>query len=696
MPFDISGLANNIAKSLDNLVNSLTGTSNPGQLYPKDSTTEAALNPVTPGNWLKLPFPYSFCVYDIVTGDLGPGFTEFQLPLAPGKISQTEHFATSIKPTQGGTVVSHAPSKYKTLVIGGTTGLAPFRGAGGVEKSTGMAIFQPAEMKYKSGYEVFHELRNYFKAYYEYKANVKDSKNLRLVWKNYKDGEFLIIEIIDFQMDRQAQRSFLYDYNIQCKVLGQLRFGEDKEASGKLAEFEKKLKRATQLIDNARGIFLRSQDILRQIESTYDSSILEPLRKANLAIKAFQGIGTTANDMGNRIIRKTITAAAALGILIKIEDLKKFAAITGGSDILDRTVLPSDLRSASKLNPADSVIGLNEGLSLLNPEDFPETTRDELTLEVANVQTLPRNFYENTLLELNRVKNNAEDFFGLGSSTYDTLFNRTSTVTADPAKAITDEEFDVLDGFNQAIQAIQFVLASDTLFKSSFNDRIKTIITSFDGQIQLKSLPAVEQITMPQGVDLERLAQDYLGDSSRWVEIAELNDLRAPFVIQDMSDTTTNVVRPGNVLLIPAPPQNGFTKLPNGKEITSGPSLSELEMSLGSDLKLTSDFDLAMGNNGDLQIIRGTDNVAQAVVLKLGYERGELMGSPGIGVGLGIGKKFPPLSQIKEDLIRSLTQDPRIEKIENLRVEQNGPELRLSFELKIKQIDIPVPVTIKV
>lgn len=699
MTFGFSQLVNNIAKSVENLLFGKTGK---GQTYPRNQFTTGPLSPVNPENWMKLPYPYAFDVVNMTTGEFGDGnggFGEFQLPLAPTKINQTEHFAVSIKPTQGGTVVSHAGNKYKTLTISGTTGLAPFRGAGGVEKDTGKAIAQPGDMKHESGYVVFLELRNYFRAYYEFKkrASSRGAQNRRLIFKNYKDGEFLIVELLDFQMDRQAPRSFLYDYTLQFRVLGHFTFSTPEETTNMLAEFDKKLKQATQLIDQARGIFIRAADILRQIESTYDSTILEPLRKINLAVKAFQNIGNTAADMGNRIIRKTITAAAALGIVIKVNDLKNAAKIaTVGNPVLDRTILPPDLRSSSKLSPADSVINLKEALFLLSPEDFPATSQAELQQEIVDAQTLPRNFYENTLAELNRVKNNAEDFFGLGSTQYDEIFDRTSTVTADSAKVMTDDEFDLLAAFSMATTAIQSILASDTLFKSTFNDRLRTILTSFDGQATIRATPAVEQIIMPTNTDLERLAQNYLGDSNRWVEIAELNDLRSPFVVQDLEDTTTNVVRPGMTILIPAPAREGFTKLPNGKEITSGPSLSELEKSLGTDLKVTDDFDLALGNNGDLQIIRGAENVAQAVILKLGYEKGELMRSPSIGVGLGVGRKFPPLSQIKDDLIRSLTQDPRIEKVEDLRLERNGPELRLSFSLRIKQIDIPIPVVIKV
>lgn len=699
MAFNISGLINNISKSVSNLVSSLTGTKAGSSYYPNNEFTKEALTTVNPENWLKLPFPYSFDVLNTVTNEFGDGnggFKEFQLPLAPTKINQTEHFAVSIKPTQGGTVVSHSGNKYKTLTISGTTGIQPFRGAGGVEKSTGNAIFQPDELKFKSGYEVFLHLRNYFKAYYEFKKNARGddgAQNLRLVFKNYKDGEFLIVELLDFQMDRQAGKPFLYDYNLTFKVLGHFSFVNKDE---NLFEFEKKLKQASEIMDRARGVFLRSQDILRQIESTYESTVLEPVRKASLAIKAFQGIGPTAQDMGNRMITKTMTSVAALGILGKMEGFKANVA-TGtapSSTALDNTTLPSKTETA--LDPAGSIIGMNEGLSLLAPEDFPETTQTELQQEMTDVQTLPRSFYEDALEDMKRVKNNAEDFFGLGSATYDNLFDRTSTVTADVSKVITDEEFDLLEAFNLAIRGLQNILASDTLFKSNFDERIQTILDSFENQISLRALPAVKQIVMPQNTDLEKLAQIHLGNSTRWVEIAELNDLRAPYVIQDMSDLTSNVIHPGETILIPISPTNGFSKLPEGKEITSGPELNELERSLGSDLKVTEDFDLSLGNNGDLQIVRGADNVAQAVVLKLAYEPGEVMRSPGLGVGLGVGKKFPPLGEIKDNLIRSLTQDPRIDKIENLRVEQNNSELQLAFDLKIKKVDIPVPVVIKV
>jgi hypothetical protein len=706
MALGINDLVNNITDSVQNLVNQLTGQTNNQYPYPTQaSMVGTALNSINKKAWNSLPTPYSFAVYNGNIGSFdGTPFKEFQLPLAPGKINQTEHFAISIKPTQGGTVVSHSGNKYKTLLISGTTGVAPFRGAGGVVKATGEAIAAPNDLKHKSGYEVFQQLRNYFKAYYEYKRLLKDPsvQAVRLVFKNYKDGEFLIVELLDFQMDRQGPRSFLYDYNLTFKVIGKVTF---QAPNSNLTAFENVLATASSYIDLARGTFLQAQSILRQVEATYDATILNPLRQAALAVKAFQGIGATAAEVSHQIISDTTTALAALGILKKFQAIQtaqstgsaQASASSGPSNVnANQVTLPTDLAAATSNNPAQSVINLNQGLLLLAPTDFPPATQAAFALDQAASLNLPRSFYQTTLDNLQRVKDNAEDAFGLSCPAYDALFDRTSTVPASTvtSTSITDAQFDVLAAFTQAIQGIQSIMATDAMFKSTFADQIAYMNNAFADQIDLQALPAVQQVIMPANTDLERLAQTYLNDPTRWVEIAELNDLRSPFLIQDQSDTTSNVIHPGQPILIPVNPTVGFSTLPVGAEITSE-QLTQFEKSLGTDFKLTSNFDLSLGSDQDLQIISGTQNVAQAVVLKLGIEQGELISNPTIGVGIQVGGVIPDLNQVRDDLIKTLTQDNRIAGVNNLTIYQKNSALWMTFQLFIKQLDIPVPLDIK-
>ena len=232
-------LIDNIQGSFENLSGQFFNRDKPYAQgnYPEDPAIARVLSTLRQANWNK-SFPYTFAVTNS-GNDLSPfnGFSDFPLPINPNDITQEETFAINIRPTQGGTIVNHYGNKYKELVISGTTGIAPHRGAGGVNKRSGTAIFQPRELRFASGYEVFIRLRNYFKAYYEVKKSNKDenTRAARLVFKNFKDGEFLIIEVPKFTMKRNSSRPHRYDYTITAKVLGSFEF----ESDGLQKQFQK-------------------------------------------------------------------------------------------------------------------------------------------------------------------------------------------------------------------------------------------------------------------------------------------------------------------------------------------------------------------------------------------------------------------------------------------------------------------------
>lgn len=691
----INQLVDNITQSVEGLVADITGK-NIGNMpsMPTSKEVQAVLSNVDPSNWLKLSFPYTFSVVNLDGFGTNP-FTDFSLPLAPQALKQTEEFAISIRPTQGGTTTTHSGNRYKILNIKGTTGIAPFRGEGGAKQKTGEAIFQPKQLKYRSGYEVFIRLRNWFRAYYEFKKSAgKDAKGLRLVFKNYKDGEFLIVELLKFDMDRQGKDSFLYYYDLDFKVISHLTFVE---LINRTTGFEDVLDTVNDTLDTARGVFLRTQGILRQIESTYESVVVEPLRKIGLAVKALLGVATVAGDVGSQAISNTVSAAGALAILTGLKSQQDANKTTGTLDPrLSGAKLPTDLKSASQRQGANVINGLGEALMAIDSSAFPEATQRALAQDQSSAQALPRSFYDNTLNELNRVKQNAEDFFNLGDTQYDALFDRTATLNAPFTKVITPAELDVLNAFNDSIDAIQQLLSTEDLFKSSFDTRIQDMVNRFQGNIELFAESAVKQITYQSGLTLERMAQNELGDSSRWGEIAEVNGLKAPYVTDDASSTVDGILKPGDKVLIPTPARNGFSQVPPAKEIKTTQGLSELEKSLGTDLKLTPDFDLSLSNAGDLEVISGAANMAQATILKLSYERGEVMRYPEMGANLLPGTKFPPIEQITEGVTNTLLQDTRIDGIQDLSIIRDGSAAYVTFLLRIKQIDVPVPVKIKV
>lgn len=690
----ISQLVNNIQETAIGLV---SDANLPAQSEGKE--VDAFSSDIQPANWIKLSYPYTFSVVSVGNANYGAltnPFTDFSLPIAPQSVTQDEEPALSIQTTQGGTTVNQGGNRYKTLSIRGTTGVAPFRGAGGVNKLTGSAILQPNELKYKSGYEVFLRLRNWFRSYYEHKkVNPEASRSLRLVFKNYKDGEFLIVELLKFGMKRDASNPMSYEYNLEFKVLSHLTF--DTPAFSILEQFENALAEGLQIIDTARGSLLRLQDVLRQVESTYEEVILEPLRKTSLTLKAALGVPMVMADVSSKAMYNTIAVADVNKVLNHVAEVQETWSRTGqGAKSLVDANIPTDLINA-KAQGAKLLIDLNEALLDINLDFINERALQEAAKGQDAAQSISRSQHVANRNGIRRVKNNLEDQLNLGNVAYDTLFDRTATLAASSASKVpTIEEYEVLYALSQAVTAIDMLLLSEGLFKSSLDDRIADMVARFDGKIELFSTNAVREIKVPSNITLERIAQRELGDSSRWGEIVELNNLKPPYLVSDLSDLTDGVKRTGETLLIPTSGANGFSQALPVPNNSANAGLTELERSFGTDLRLTDDFDIALTPTKDFAVVSGLENLLQQARLKLRYEKLDLIRNPNIGVGLNVGGKSSNVQDIHTDVINSLLPDPRIDKVKDLHVEKEGGETSVAMLLKPKNVDIPVPLKIKV
>jgi len=241
MAVNITGLVKNLQDSLSGLGDTFKPGDQSPTPYPNKEDDK--LSQIVSSNWTK-SFPYVFGIMDtklepikgnktVSSSPIGgktkiSGFDDFPLPINPSELTQDEAPAISIIPTQGGTVVTHNGMRYKELVISGTTGVHPNRGTGGASVVTGKAIAQPNSIKYRSGYESFLSLRNWMRKFYIEKERTKD-KEFSIVFKNFKDGEFLIVELMNFTTKRSATKPIMYDYNMAFKVLGHVTFKKPKD-----------------------------------------------------------------------------------------------------------------------------------------------------------------------------------------------------------------------------------------------------------------------------------------------------------------------------------------------------------------------------------------------------------------------------------------------------------------------------------
>lgn len=233
-------------------------------------------------NWYKQR-PYAF-VFQSQKGEK----KTFYLPIAPSNITINTHWATNVITTMYGTVEEHSEQRYYDITIQGTTGMMPryydvqdeqakkdskelkkigregfavkqslANQAGGFFKRTlaviENAVNQAAEVLsgpdrpttgvdlQKTGYVAFHNFYKFLLAYKKDAASAgirktekgKSAHPLRFV--NYKDNNQYDVSVQQFQLTRNADQPFLYNYNIVLRAYN-LRDADSQEISADVSD----------------------------------------------------------------------------------------------------------------------------------------------------------------------------------------------------------------------------------------------------------------------------------------------------------------------------------------------------------------------------------------------------------------------------------------------------------------------------
>ena len=127
-------------------------------------------------------------------------------------------------------------------------------------------------------------------------------------------------------------------------------------------------------------------------------------------------------------------------------------------------------------------------------------------------------------------------------------------------------------------------------------------------------------------------------------------------------------------------PENALTK-----------GMTELEKSLGVDLKINKDGDLELNNLGDFSLMAGAQNAAQAIYLKLSVEPGGLVYHPELGTSLQVGEKTKNAIEIKAQILKSLAKDPRFDSVD-AKVTVLGDVILVDLRVTLANTGIEVPL----
>lgn len=171
------------------------------------------------------------------------------------------------------------------------------------------------------------------------------------------------------------------------------------------------------------------------------------------------------------------------------------------------------------------------------------------------------------------------------------------------------------------------------------------------------------------GDTLQSLAVQYLGDYSRWIDIATLNSLDYPFIIRSEDEVsisflpTSSYKKMGDEILIPIEESGIVEKIQNQSNID--------QLVFGSDISLANGKMYA-NSAGDLEILSGHDCLKQDLSNKLKCELGSSVINPDYGVRFEnlIGNKMSPHWKYLAELevTKAFLEDERVEAVQNLDV----------------------------
>lgn len=573
------------------------------QKYPSDVNTvsiERYTNIAGTGTEWKDSLGYSFEVRAIANGFSFPasGWKEFRLQINPQELVQDEIFAIEVTPTLRGVLVEHHGSTIKDITISGTTGVSPRRREAGTNRD-GAPIFATGH----SGYKEFHDLRSYFRVYVEAKRTDSEG-NLRLVFRNYRDKEYLYVEPIKFTMKRSAKRPMLYDYTIVLKAIGVA----DKPWLStdwlSLMDIANMIDSAIELLDSAGRVINGAFGIINRFQRDLNSTLMAPVQALAGALQAIRGGSEmTLTQMG--ITRKAVKDLGRIGRDIQV----KFA----------------------------------EGI-------------------------------------------------GRNVKAYNAASGRTSTLVGNPNRQTTYAELSILNALSKIQKALLIVSGLD-LFESNVFKLNATVAEIYGASVKIKEPSGVASVDILATDDLQTIASREFGDPDKFRDIAILNNLKAPYI---SATPGPGVLSPGMKILVPKYSGSGSTGVARNKEYNITKGLEESEKSLGVDIRITGDGDLAISNTKDLDLLAGMKNMGQACALKMGYSSGSLKRHPGIGTDLQIGGRAATSANvIRDQIVSSFISDNRVESIPFIELQKDGGAIEVNMLLKLKGADQPIPIPIK-
>lgn len=586
----------------------------------------------------------------------GRGSAWFTFPTPPQSYDISEPAATVITPTQdGGKFIESQGSIFKDIRISGTVGLRPAPISNelipGLAAKTGVTLevpqslslgqnasfnddrgLKPAEI---TGLDDITFLRNIFRGYWDIKKRNNLARKYVMIWMYAKEGEWYIVEPINFQTTRDSSNPMSWTYTIQLKTLyrfdATLPYKKDKlSAFQELESAWKTLGQVARDVTKAINQISAAIEFAVQLPFNIASDFMGNMIGILSSLANLRNIGKTANNIVRQGIRNLIS---------QDEEIRSLAdQIAYGDAAGDKRVFGSTKLGFGKVTPTDDAAmsihknGMRRAVMLIARSLKRLHATDSLFQGSRQVQVTD---YANRYLE------DGEPQYSAGSP-----LDPNNISLPDSA-----EEVEVT-GTIRGMAKLHTGSAENWKLLAMLNDLKYPYISSTrsTGVLQYGDKMLVPKI--PDGDDIVNSVDDTLTDSNR--------ESLSPIVKKYGRD-------------LQLVDEGGWG---------SGEGVADVKVS----------------QRGDLDVIEGVPNVEQGVMIKFGTEQGELAMHPEFGAAFPIGTKLV-LGRIQDFAIntrRTFLSDERISDVDRLKVYTSRDRVYVQARASLKGGDLKLPVNFAV
>ena len=515
------------------------------------------------------------------------------LPIGPSNISITTLVASNLTATLNGIIEEHNGAPFRQITITGTMGVNPQRISNPQAISNNnSSIFQkiaqavapnfvqnlqnlindaadntsftklldtnllstgiPQDNTLHTGYWHFHNLFNFIDAYLTLKKD-KANKSKYLVFEMHKDQLFYKCSLRNFSFQKKPG-TLEYEYTIQLTGWEYETNASSLSLAAKQANQTSSVSavnRALGALHKARKLVADVKDVVAGLNQDVDS-YLEVVREGIMLCKDSLGVAYTVADFPQAIVKDTQSIVVSSWDQLKntatADDVlaAKFTALNNKTSSLNtlnnKDISTGDVLSAQNAHQQDPTIAgiFNDPTRNLDFFDSinldalptPPALKQRMNAEVQRVRALDLSYFitqrENLLAQEASIINK----LGADGSTYNRIQGYNFSTTT--SNRLRGKNIEILQAISEAIKALNTVIVQRRKQDQAIQNYSEFYVNLANANgLNLTQPTSKFPIPFPTGASLQSLAVRYLGDVNRWMEIAAINGLKAPYVDED-------------------------------------------------------------------------------------------------------------------------------------------------------------------